>query len=309
MHLFGNNFLRARCCHLHEVAENIFSKMAAFGDFSVVSKDDPRETEKLLVKLISLGFQTFAVNQFFTLKKTNKSNKDINRQYPKPKEWAQMPQLQALMKNNSKIQVLSRLTVVLEENSQMHQLASDAVQAFDILSVRPANEKQFFQCCSTLEIDIISLDMTIRTPFLVKHTQVNQAIERGVHFEIVYSPAIKDATQRRHIFKNALQLVQVARGRNIIVSSEGEAEMDFRGPYDIANLSLLFGLKENRAKDAISKNVRAVVFHANARRGPGRAVVSGRSIQSLKQSVMCEDKRKADSIVSSQPACKKMKII
>lgn len=280
--------------------------MAAFGDFSVVAKEDPRETEKLLVKLINLGFRTFAINQFFTLKKTGKS-KD-SKPYPKPIDVLQMSRVAALKKNSPNIRVFSRLTIVLEEESQLHQVASNAVQAFDILAIRPANEKQFFQCCSTLEIDIISLGMTSKLPFYVRHPQVNLAIERGVHFEIVYSPTIRDVTQRRYLFSNALDLVRTARGRNIIVSSEGESEMDFRGPYDIANLSLLFGLKENQAKDAISKNVRAVLFHADARRGSGRPAVSGCTVQNLKQSDMWKVKRVTDEKIASEPACKKIKI-
>ena len=282
--------------------------MAAFGDFSVLEQDDPRATEKLLAKLVKLGFETIAVNKFFTLKKTGKAKeaKD-NNPYPKPTNWLQSPGIQALKKSAPKLRVLSRLTIVMEEHSQLHQVASDAVQAFDILAVRPANEKQFLQCCSTLEVDIISLDMTVRLPFYIKHPQVNQAIERGVHFEIVYSPAIRDLTLRRYLFSNALQLVQVAKGRNIVVSSEGESEMDFRGPYDVANLSLLFGLKENQTKDVVSKNIRSVIFHAEARRGTGRAVVSGCPIKALTQGDTWRIKHTADAEVGSEPASKKIK--
>ena len=46
-----------------------------------------------------------------------------------------------------------------------------------------------------------------------------QALERGVHFEICYAPAIRDAVQRRSVFRNAMSLVSACKGRNIIVSS------------------------------------------------------------------------------------------
>ena len=54
--------------------------------------------------------------------------------------------------------------------------------------------------------------------------------------------------------------------------------MDFRGPYDIVNLGLLFNFKEEQSKAAISKSCRAVLFHAQARKGTERSVISGRRV-------------------------------
>ena len=59
--------------------------------------------------------------------------------------------------------------------------------------------------------------------------------------------------------------------KNIIVSSGAEHELNFRGPYDIVNLGLLFNFKEEQSKAAITKNCRAVLFHAQARKGTERS--------------------------------------
>lgn len=40
-----------------------------------------------------------------------------------------------------------------------------------------------------------------------------KAIERGVGFELIYSPAIKDSTMRRYTISNALNLMQVCKGK------------------------------------------------------------------------------------------------
>lgn len=40
-----------------------------------------------------------------------------------------------------------------------------------------------------------------------------KAIDRGVGFELVYSPAIKDSTMRRYTISNALNLMQVCKGK------------------------------------------------------------------------------------------------
>lgn len=40
-----------------------------------------------------------------------------------------------------------------------------------------------------------------------------QALERGVHFEIAYSPMIRDQTARCHVISNAQALINVCKGR------------------------------------------------------------------------------------------------
>lgn len=40
-----------------------------------------------------------------------------------------------------------------------------------------------------------------------------KAIDRGLGFELVYSPAIKDSTMRRYTISNALNLMQVCKGK------------------------------------------------------------------------------------------------
>ena len=40
-----------------------------------------------------------------------------------------------------------------------------------------------------------------------------QAIKRGIHFEIMYSPALKDNSVKRTIISNALSLTRVSRGK------------------------------------------------------------------------------------------------
>ena len=45
--------------------------------------------------------------------------------------------------------------------------------------------------CSTVECDIISLDMSRRLPFHFKHSMVGEALRRGLVFEITYSAAFK----------------------------------------------------------------------------------------------------------------------
>ena len=258
-------------------------KMASFGDLSIcerLDKDsDLQETDELICKAVALGLQTIAVNRICTLKKPGK--KEENRSIPAATNWHERKSIVALKKQHPGLQVLSRLTVALDEQSQVHQLASDRVQSYDLLAVRPSTDKLFQQSVTSLEVDLISLDLSSRLPFFLRHPQVHKAVERGIFFEIVYSPAIRDNSQRRYVISNALDLVRIAKGRNIIISSEAQGVMDLRGPYDISNLGLLFGLKGDQAKAAVSTNVRAVLFRAEARRGSGKSAIVGQTARSL----------------------------
>ncbi|XP_042510102.1 uncharacterized protein LOC122085670 isoform X2 [Macadamia integrifolia] len=54
-------------------------------------------------------------------------------------------------------------------------------------------------------------------------------------------------------------LVDWTRGKNLIISSAASTVNELRGPYDVANVSTLLGLSMERAKEAISKNCRALM--------------------------------------------------
>lgn len=144
-------------------------------------------------------------------------------------------------------------------------------------------------------MDIVCITVTEKLPFYFKRPPINVAIDRGVAFELVYSPAIKDSTMRRYTISNALNLMQICKGKNVIVSSAAERPLEIRGPYDVANLGLLFGLSESDAKAAVSTNCRAVLLH-----GETRKTAFG-IISTVKKP------RSSETDDESLPACKKAK--
>ena len=48
-----------------------------------------------------------------------------------------------------------------------------------------------------------------------------------------------DSTAKRHLISNAVNLIRVTKGRNIIVSSQALNAMETRGPYDVTNLYVI----------------------------------------------------------------------
>ncbi|XP_070539901.1 ribonuclease P protein subunit p30-like [Ptychodera flava] len=240
--------------------------MARFHDLKLSAKGT--SLKKSVKTLIELGYEVVALNQTVT-----SLDKKTQIQKPPPPIELDDAVLSPLKVKAKNFRQLSRLTIVLKD-TQTYRLSSGPVQSFDIVAIQPESEKVFQLACTQLEIDIITLNLAERLPFRVKFHPVKAAIERGIHFEINYAPAVRDSTARRNIISNALSLMSMCKGKNIILSSDAESAMELRGPYDVANLGFLFGMKESQAKDAVSMNCRSVLLHADTRRNTAKAAVS-----------------------------------
>ncbi|EDV22967.1 uncharacterized protein TRIADDRAFT_58716 [Trichoplax adhaerens] len=185
---------------------------------------------------VSVGYHSIAVNQDLRLEKkipSSASGRSFN-QY-------------------------NRVTILLENHSQLHHMQSECVQQFDIVAVQPTTEKLF------------------------------QAIEKGIHFEISYSPTIRDSGLRRRVLANAIEIIRVTKGKhyyyylqqNVIITSGAEKlyvtifyeycrimtklfhlAAKYQGKVTLNSVrGQLFGLKQGAAKRSICENGRAVLLH------------------------------------------------
>ena len=163
---------------------------------------------------------------------------------------------------------LTRLNVAAEDPAAAQAAFSNTavVNSYDILAVQPQSERVFQQACTSLAVDIISLDLSKRLPFRLKPFAIQAAVARGIHFEIAFAPALRDPGARRQLFANALALCRETRGRNIVVCSGARSLMELRGPYDVANLATLLGLTTQQAQAAVGRNAEAVLEHGQTRR-------------------------------------------
>jgi ribonuclease P/MRP protein subunit RPP1 len=199
------------------------------------------------------------------------------------------------------IRFLRRANLILDDPSQNHRLASLST-AYDLLSVRPTTEKALLQACSTLDVDIISLDLSVRHPYHFKHKTLAVAIARGVRFEICYAPSIihSDATARRNLISNATQLIRATRGRGIVISSEAEKALGLRAPFDVINLGAVWGLAQDKGREAVDREARAVVAMAKMKRTSFRGVIAiidgGEACVKKSESSKAPVKRKAGAI-------------
>ena len=142
--------------------------------------------------------------------------------------------------NKAKFEQYTRITIGLDDASQIFLLSTSAnpttLSSYDIFAARPSTEKMFNACCANIELDIISVDCSQHLPFSMKPSTVQQAIDRGVFFEICYNTLLKDSQAKKHFFNNSLNLIRLTKGKNIIFSSEARSMMQIRGVYDVMNM-------------------------------------------------------------------------
>ena len=173
------------------------------------------------------------------------------------------------------LQVLRRCTVHLSDPSQNHRLNSIS-SVYDIVALRPTTEKCLMLACQAFECDLISVDLSIRYPFYFKHTTLAVALQRGVKFEICYGPGILNSdggASRRNLISNATQLIRATRGRGIVMSSEARRALACRGPADVINMAVLWGLGQERGVEAVGREARSVVMQAEMKRRSYAGVV------------------------------------
>lgn len=173
--------------------------------------------------------------------------------------------------------VLSRITITISDATQNHRLSS-LLPHYDLVALRPTTEKALQLCCGSLECDLISIDFSQRLPFILKFKTVASALQRGIRFEICYSPGIggsggPGSDARRNLISGATALIRATRGRGIILSSEARNALRLRGPYDVMNLAQLWGLGQERDKEAICEEAGKVVRLAKIKRTSFRGVV------------------------------------
>lgn len=182
--------------------------------------------------------------------------------------------IQPLRNGHPQLTLLTRLNLTISDPSQNHRLAQFS-STFSLLALRPVNEKALQLCCNSLDCDIISLDFTTRLPFLLKFKTLSAALQRGIRFEITYSPSLTSGSDaKRHLIAGATSLIRATRGRGIIISSEAKTALGLRGPHDVMNLCQIWGLEQARGKEAVCEEAGKVVRLAALKRQSYRGVIT-----------------------------------
>ncbi|KAJ9402620.1 hypothetical protein DTO282F9_30 [Paecilomyces variotii] len=228
-----------------------------FYDLNVPYSPDDPEILHTLEFLAELGYTTVALSQTITGK--------IPPNAAPPSPPANAPK---------SLTLLSRVNIPLADPSQNQRLTALA-ETYSLVAVRPTNEKSLLNACNNLDCDLISLDFSERLPFHFKFKTLASAISRGVRFEICYGPGVTGSglEARRNLIGNAMALIRATRGRGIIISSEAKRALGVRAPWDVINLACVWGLSQERGKEAICEEARKVTALARLKRSSWRGIV------------------------------------
>lgn len=170
--------------------------------------------------------------------------------------------------------LLRRATLPLADpNTSSYRLPSLAA-AYDLLAIRPLTEKAFQNACLTLDVPLISLDMTAHFPFHFRPKPCMAAVGRGVRFEICYGQLLAaDSRGRSNFIANLTGLVRATRGRGFVISSEAKSALSLRGPADIVNMLNLWGLARDKGLEGVRSVPRSIVVNERLKRTGFRGVV------------------------------------
>ncbi|KAJ2952051.1 hypothetical protein O0L34_g4315 [Tuta absoluta] len=167
----------------------------------------------------------------------------------------------------TKLNILQRVTVEFSDSSITPQLnQSQNYKKYDIIAVVPKTLQAFQYACGTFDADIITFDPVTRIPFKISRKLYRQAAERGLFFELMYSPAIRDSTCRKNIISTAHTYHAVGRSKNIIVTSCAENCSQVRDVHDVINLGFILGLKSNQSLEVVKDNARRLILKSKGRR-------------------------------------------
>jgi RNase P/RNase MRP subunit p30 len=173
-----------------------------------------------------------------------------------------------------KPRILSRLTLVITNNDFLiHFNKSEVVQQYDLLAVIPRTTPALLALLkSSFRWDIISLDPDLVVGGVRWSRKLYlECVEKHVHFELTYGPAIRSSEDRRRIISLAHNYHAVGKSKNIFFSSCAMSPIELRSPEDAANLAFIFGLNEHQGKEAVRGNCLKVYRTAVGRKmGPYR---------------------------------------
>ncbi|CAK9298429.1 unnamed protein product [Gordionus sp. m RMFG-2023] len=123
-------------------------------------------------------------------------------------------------------------------------------------------------CCESVpEIDIISIDTSQKSSIRFKRSNIRSAVNKGINFEFNYSPAIHSSCYRQNLISQLSMLLCIEpRIKNVMLNSGAQKCLDMRGPYDVANLGILFGFKENNCSALCGSVCENTIRHAEHRK-------------------------------------------
>lgn len=214
-----------------------------------------------------LGFNTIALNSHVEETSDEPKKKKKKGEIKEKKDFIPAPVvIPKEITDSINLNILQRVTIEVSGTSSSFKLSlSENIKKYDIIAVIPKTLQAFQFVCNTLDVDIITFEPETQLPFKISRKLYRQAIEKGMFFELMYTPAIRDSTSRKNIISTAHIYHAVGKSKNIIVTSSAENDSQVRDVHDVINLGFILGLNSNESLDVIRNNTRRLILKAEGR--------------------------------------------
>lgn len=263
----------------------------------------PDKLLQTLAAASSLGYSTVALNHHLEL--------PVHATPTSP-----FPALPTSTSSSKLPNILHRATFPLTDPSAPNYRLPALAAVYDLLAVRPTTPEAFQNACLTLDVPLISLDLTQPHRFHFRPKPCMAAVARGVRFEVCYAQLLNaDARGRTVFIGNVTSLFRATRGRGIVVSSEARSALGLRGPADVVNLLGVWGLPNDKGIEGLRSLPRSVVVNEGIKRNGFRGIVDivqtaedPRAEEMQKESEQKNQKRKPGQQEVSKRQAKKMRL-
>lgn len=213
------------------------------------------------------GFNTIALNSHVEESSDEPKKKKKKGEMKEKKDYIPAPvDIPKEIVASTNLNILQRVTIELSDASSSYKLTnSENLKKYDIIAVVPKTLPAFQFVCNTMDFDIITFEPETRLPYKISRKLYRLAIERGMFFELMYAPAIKDSTSRKNIISTAHIYHAIGKSKNIILTSSAENDMQVRDVHDVINLGFILGLNNNYCLEVIRNNSRKLILKAEGR--------------------------------------------
>ncbi|CAK9807893.1 Ribonuclease P protein subunit p30 [Anthophora plagiata] len=230
---------------------------------------DVQNLHSILLKLYEYGFRTIAINTnidesvFITDKRKKKKSDESEISQSIILDTVNIENLRK--KFDGKLKIFNRITFFCSDPAKSHALNHcSSLKKYDLYSFAPKTQNALQFACTQLNADIITLRPHTVT-FKFNKKLYEQAIERGIHFEIQYVDLLNIESRKQTIHYSHL-FHTYGKSKNVILSSGTNDIRTIRNPYDLINLACLLGLNEVKAKASILHQCKRLLLRAERRR-------------------------------------------
>ncbi|XP_067622787.1 ribonuclease P protein subunit p30 [Eurosta solidaginis] len=236
-------------------------KTKPFYDFCIPYQDNEKVMLEILKEACSMGYKTIAIERVYDHSKRDATKRAADI-FPAPVTLKYLED-----EFGDQVRILQRLTIMYVDVGVAHAMTnSQNLKKYNLIAGQPKTDAALTHCCTSFAGDLVTFDTEAGVKLLVNRKAYQIGVKRGLYFEIKYGPALRDSSVRKDMIKLAHNYCVRGKSKNIIFSSGATNAFELRGPYDVANLSYIFGLSEDQGKNAVNKVCRHLFLKAESRR-------------------------------------------